>query len=240
MRSLSLALMVVLLGCSRSGEPDLGSPGHPPEANAAHHSDQPWGGLQVESSGVALEAADQIVVLLHGYGSNARDLVQLGDYIGGDSRAFVYPTAPIANGRGGFAWATTQSEMDAAQAQLESLVRFVARSYPNAEIAVGGFSQGATLSSRLLTVPDLSVRHLLLYSPSLAVSAAVIIPGNDVRVLLAHGQQDDRVPFTDSSQLQMLLEQRGIDTNWLPFEGGHSITAEALDATISQLSEPRD
>ncbi|WP_298862659.1 hypothetical protein [uncultured Gimesia sp.] len=236
MRMIALFLCVVAIGCSKPTDshsvPLQGQAGSTVET----YDDIPWGGLKVQLSGSSLENANQIVVLLHGYGATEADLAPLADYIGGDSRAFVFPAAPIEIDDGGLAWATTEQELETAHARLAALVRFASKSYPDAEIAVGGFSQGATLSSLLLSDGKLPVRHLILYSPALAIDDSSIKAGRGIRVLLTHGKRDEVLPFKDSERLHRMLESKGITTNWHPFDGGHTITNELLDETRNQLS----
>lgn len=206
------------------------------DSSATDESDLPWGGLKVQSSGASLADADQIVVLLHGFGATDADLAPLAEYIGGDKRAFVFPAAPISVDGGGLAWATTEQELETAHARLASLVRFASRTYPNAEIAVGGFSQGATVSSMLLSDANLPIRHLILYSPALAIDAESLSPARNIEVLLSHGRGDQVLPFDDAKQLHGMLKRKGVVTNWHPFDDGHTITTEVLDATRDQLS----
>ena len=237
MRNIAFLLCVVAIGCSKPtdshGVPLQGQAGSTIEID----SNIPWGGLKVQLSGSSLENANQIVVLLHGYGATEADLAPLADYIGGDSRAFVFPAAPIAIDGGGLAWATTEQELDTAHARLAALVRFASQTYPDAEIAVGGFSQGATVSSLLLSDGKLPIRHLILYSPALAIDGSSIKPGRDIRVLLAHGLRDEVLPFKDSERLHGMLKSKGITTNWYPFDGGHTITPGILNKTRNQLSQ---
>lgn len=237
LRIIAFLLCVVAIGCSKPtdshGVPLQGQAGSTVEID----NSIPWGGLKVQLSGSSLENANQIVVLLHGYGATEADLAPLADYIGGDSRAFVFPAAPIAVDDGGLAWATTEQELETAHDRLVALIRFASQAYPDAEIAVGGFSQGATVSSLLLSDEKLPIRHLILYSPALAIDGSSIKPGRGIRVLLAHGTRDEVLPFKDSERLRQMLESKRITTNWHPFDGGHTITTELLDETRKQLSQ---
>ncbi|MCM2372839.1 alpha/beta hydrolase [Aporhodopirellula aestuarii] len=237
MRYLTLLLLSAAIGCSESTRDLTDAIAETSRVTVGRDADDPWGGLKVQAVGTPLEDAAQIVVLLHGYGATESDLVPLADYIGGESRAFVFPAAPIAVDGGGLAWATTEDELAIAHAKLASLVRFISKIYPNAEVAVGGFSQGATVSSMLLLDRTLPIRHLILYSPALAIDAASIDSAHGIQVLLAHGQRDDVLPFADSKRLHEMLVREGIQTNWLPFDDGHTITTELLDATRDQLSQ---
>jgi phospholipase/carboxylesterase len=236
LRHFVLLLLAGLVGCSESPQNAPPKLDDHVRSEAAPKVDRPWGGLKIQTAGASLDDADQIVVLLHGYGATESDLVPLADYLGGKSRAFVFPAAPVAVDGGGLAWATTENELATAQEMLESLVRFASASYPNAEISLGGFSQGATVSSMLLTDAAIPVRHMILYSPALAIEASAIDPPPNIHVLLAHGKMDDVLPFADAERLHRMLTGKGVQMNWLPFDGGHTITPEVLDATKDQLS----
>lgn len=237
LRYLALLLVLAANGCSERIESRSDVLDNQLGSTAANDSGIPWGGLKIQRSGAALEDADQIVVLLHGYGATEADLVPLADYIGGDARAFVFPAAPVSIDGGGLAWATNEQELETARASLASLVRYVSRTYPTAQIAVGGFSQGATVSSLLLSDASLPIRHLILYSPALVMDAASISPAPNVHVLLAHGKRDDVLPFDDAKRLHELLQRKGVNASWHPFDGGHAIPIEVLDATRDQLSQ---
>ncbi|WDQ14940.1 alpha/beta hydrolase [Rhodopirellula sp. P2] len=237
MRYLALLLFLTSLGCSEPVVSRSDVLDNTSGSTAVNESDPPWGGLKIQSSGISLDDADQIVVLLHGYGATDADLTPLAEYIGGDKRAFVFPAAPIPVDGGGLAWATTEQELETAHARLASLVRFASRTYPDAEIAVGGFSQGATVSSMLLSDASLPIRHLILYSPALAIDAESLGPARNIQVLLAHGRGDQVLPFDDAKRLHEMLERKGVVTNWHPFNDGHTITTEVLDATRDQLSQ---
>lgn len=235
--SLIFLAFLAAIGCSKKPDSSVVATDNQPLTAVAETTDSSWGGLRIQSSGAPLDEANQIVVLLHGYGATEADLVPLAEYIGGESRSFVFPAAPVSLDGGGLAWATTEQEMEAARSAIASLVRFASRTYPNAEIAIGGFSQGATISTMLLSDPSLAIRHLLLYSPALMVDATSMNLATNIQVLLAHGKADSVLPFEDSKRLNEMLTRKGIATNWQPFDGGHTITAEILDATRDQLNQ---
>jgi phospholipase/carboxylesterase len=69
------------------------------------------------------------------------------------------------------------------------------------------------------------------------IDAASINPATNIRVLLAHGQGDSVLPFEDSKRLNEMLVRKRVATNWNPFDGGHTITTEILDATRDQLNQ---
>lgn len=225
----SLAITLAI-GCS--SEPSNPTPSPQNSQVSTATADIPeWAGLEVVQAGIPCEQADQIVILLHGYGTKGADLEQLVQFLEGPKRAFIFPTGPHSLGSGRFAWATTEEEQVASAEQLTNLVQYTANKYPNRKIAVGGFSQGATLSSLLLTKPNLPVQSLLLYSPSLAVTEPSIVAASNVKVLLAHGREDSIIPFLQALELEHRLKAKNIPLEFIPFDGGHTITPEALEAS---------
>ncbi|WP_230264736.1 alpha/beta hydrolase [Stieleria sp. JC731] len=194
-----------------------------------------WGGLELAYSGVDLASADQIVVLLHGYGTTNQDLIPLGGIIGGDRRAFVYPNGPVEMSPGSLAWATTEAEFVDSKDRVLKLIRELAEKYPQARISLGGFSQGATLSAMALTEQNHLLEHLFLYSPALAITQTQIAQDSKTQVLLSHGRDDSVLPFADSQKLNQWLRSRSIQVNWIPFEDGHTIPEAVLEATRQQL-----
>lgn len=235
LKYLTVFVLLAASGCTESPSASDSTIDGQSGAIATVDSRTPWGGLEVQSSGVPLANAKQIVVLLHGYGASSSDLSPLADDIGGDTRAFVFPAAPIPLDSGGLAWATTEAEIDSSLAHVTSLIAYASKTYPNAELSIGGFSQGATIVSMLLLDPSLPLHHMILYSPAFVLENLTSDFASQPRVLLSHGEQDTVLPFADSERLRRMLERSGYSVNWHPFDGGHTIPSELLDATRIQL-----
>lgn len=172
---------------------------------------------------------------MHGYGASGDDLMSLADHIGGDLRAFVFPEGPIPLPGGGYAWATTDEELNESCQRVIELIDEMAKQHPNVQISVGGFSQGATISSKLLIEERLKLENAFLYAPSLKLDDTIPEAKHPTQVLIAHGREDDRAPFSGAEQLKDLLVGKGYKVNWLPFHGGHTLTGEMLIATRNQL-----
>src|SRR5262249_23552970 len=97
-------------------------------------------------------AADRVLLLLHGYGSDARDLGGLLPYLDPEGHfVTVLPRGPFA-APPGFAWYEISEnteyvhrDIDEARAELEQLLDDACREHgcPRDQVVVGGFSQGA-------------------------------------------------------------------------------------------------
>ena len=110
------------------------------------HENQP-----VYSSGVKLNDASAVMILLHGRGASAEDILSLSTHLGYPGLAFLAPQAE------GYTWYPNrfifpvehnEPYLSDALKVIEDLVKQAeAQGIPNQKIFIGGFSQGACLAS---------------------------------------------------------------------------------------------
>lgn len=107
-----------------------------------------------------------IVVLLHGYGSNMRDLPSVMSYFPG--LPWVSLQAPLDAGNGGFAWAPLKTPGNPSREDVEPATERIwdwidANLPANAPLVLIGFSQGGLMASQLLrTRPNRIVGTVIL------------------------------------------------------------------------------
>lgn len=99
-------------------------------------------------------STDPAIVLLHGYGSNERDLPGLVTWMG-LSLDWASLRAPVNLGNGGFAWFPVTSPLNPSAedvaAPTEAMWSWIDQHFgPNRPIIAIGFSQGALMASQLL------------------------------------------------------------------------------------------
>ena len=59
-------------------------------------------------------------------------------------------------------------------------------------------------------------------------------------VFIAHGRQDQALPFAVAARLERRLREAGLVVTWVPFDGGHEMPAEvvtALNGFLGRLVE---
>ncbi|CAM3081795.1 phospholipase [Corallococcus sp. ZKHCc1 1396] len=211
-----------------------------------------------------------VVVLSHGFGASGTDLVGLGPELMNASPRlaeavrFVFPEAPLSlenlgmpQGRAWFAlpqsvlmgqqrdWEQFSREvppgMPAARRALMSTV--AALQHPFGRIVLGGFSQGAMMSTDVALRLEESPAGLCLLSGAL-VAQDEWMPKARARsalpVFQGHGRQDPVLPFQEGERLRDLLTGVGMPVEFLPFDGGHTILTEELEQLAAFLVKRLD
>ncbi len=184
--------------------------------------------LQLGPAGAAAR-----LVLLHGWGADAHDLLDLGEMLVGPELSVVALQAPEAHPLGiGRQWYDLQpidwGQLPAARAALRQRLERLASSVPLGRTVVLGFSQGGAMA--LDVASGLPVAGIVACSgyphegwlPQ-ATAAQPLPP-----VLLSHGQQDPVVPFAASEEARKRLVSGGGSAQLLAFEGGHTIDPAIL------------
>lgn len=204
------------------------------------------------------DPATSLVVLLHGYGADGRDLIDLGEYWAPllPDAAFVAPHAPeplaIAPvGRQWFGyverddrerWAGVQSAHGALDAFLDAELDRLG--LPGSRLALVGFSQGTMMALHTglrrkvapAAIVGFSGIHVLAPERALAAFDAEIT--SRPPVLLVHGDLDEVVPPMALPRAVESLQKRGIEVRAHLANGlGHGIDRTGLTLAGNFLAE---
>lgn len=193
-----------------------------------------------------------VVVLLHGRGADRSDLFSLRRFLP-PTWAVVAPDAPFPAAPWGYgpgrAWyrylgGTTpepesfEASLNAIERLLEELPATLGRE-PGA-IALGGFSQGGTVSLAFaLTHPDQALNVLnfsgfLADHPSVTASAEAV---RNARIFWGHGTSDPAIPFAFAVAGREALRDAGADLQAHDYDMGHSISPEELADAVTWLNQ---
>lgn len=183
--------------------------------------------------------AKRRLVLLHGWGADAHDLLDLGPLLVGPGVDVVALQAPWPHPAGqGRQWYDLQQpnwpELPAARKALQHRLEALGRELPLQQTILLGFSQGAAMALDVGTgADDLALAGLIGCSgyphPDWAPQTAI-----KTSILLTHGEQDPVVPYRASEELQRQLQSAGHRVELLGFPGGHTID-EGLFASIQSF-----
>lgn len=112
------------------------------------------------------------------------------------------------------------------------------------KLVLGGFSQGAMLAT------DTALRGLSQPPAGLFLYSGTLICEQDwkanamrlvsTRTVQSHGSFDPILPFEGAESLYELLKVAGVPIQFFPFEGPHTLTLQALDATATIIKEIAD
>lgn len=193
-----------------------------------------------------------MLLLLHGYGANERDLHALAPYI--DPRFLVVsPRAPLPVMAGAYGWFnitwTSQgaqidrSQVVAARAGVMQFVEEAITAY-NADpgqVYLSGFSQGAIMSAAaLLLQPKLFAGALLM---SGSANNELVPPDVDRAaltgkpVMITHGLYDQVLPIDNGRRSRETFAQLPVDLVYREYPMGHEINAQSLQDATSWLRE---
>jgi phospholipase/carboxylesterase len=182
-----------------------------------------------------------LIILLHGVGSNGANLAPLGQAWQHklSDTDFASPDGPFAFDHGpGRQWFSINGVTEANRPQRvaearetfdEALHTIIAAHglTDNLErVALVGFSQGSIMALDAVASGRWSVGAVVAFSGRLA-SPSPLTPVNTTPVLLIHGNADPVMPVSESQRAAATLRELGVDANVHILEGGaHSISPE--------------
>ena len=196
------------------------------------------------------------LVLLHGYGSNAEDWLQfVGKVQVSNTGRLVFPQAPlrgpVAGGRGWW-WLNIEGHIPdgerlpdfstANPGGIKVASRLVRNFLEDVDgpIILGGFSQGAMLSAEIAFQTDQHLAGLVMLAGTTVNEAAWVerFPGRRrMPIFIAHGRTDRVLPFAVAERFAAKLQAAGLNVTWYPFDGGHSIPGDVVQALNSWFQQ---
>ena len=187
--------------------------------------------------------ASQRLVLLHGWGADADDLLDLGPLLVTPDVSVVALRAPEPHPHGsGRQWYDLQpidwSRLPAARTALSERLQELAASVPLQRTVLLGFSQGGAMALDVGSgLPLAGIVACSGYPHEGWQPAAGGAP-----VLLSHGREDPVVPYAASEAVLQRLQQSGTPAELLGFSGGHTIDSSVLPAIaafVAKALEPQ-
>lgn len=184
------------------------------------------------------------IVAMHGWGSNALDLMGLAPYIADGRCLMLCPQGPVEVEIGavnGFGWYKLRpgappdlDAMGAASERLMTLIDAAAERYPidQHRLAVMGFSQGGVMAY------NLAMRHPERFAALAALSTW--FPGEladlardrerieRMPALVQHGRADDAIEITRARESVERLRELKLPLAYHEYDCAHEITVEGI------------
>lgn len=117
----------------------------------------------------------------------------------------------------------------AASEMLDALTKELTPS----KLVIGGFSQGAMLSTSIALETDRKLDGLVLFSGTYLAEDTwrpLMSKRAGLRTMVSHGTHDPILPFALAERLAKDLAEAGLDVGFVPFRGQHQIPPVALAA----------
>jgi len=191
--------------------------------------------------------ADRRLLLLHGWGADADDLLELGKALVDPEVSVVALRAPQAHPAGvGRQWypllpEPAWDELPSARASLLARLERIGEEVPLERTALLGFSQGAAMAVDTVTGGGRAFPAGVPLAALIACSGYPHPGWLPLRprcpILLSHGEQDEVVPVQACGELARLLRQAGGSVEPHRFRGGHGIDPELIPRLRSFLAE---
>jgi phospholipase/carboxylesterase len=201
------------------------------------------GPVSVAAAG-STDPSSPLVVLLHGRGSDEREIVALADHLP-SGPAYAAVRAPIPEGTG-YAWFANRGiGRPVADSLRQTMTWFRAWldevSAPDRPVVVVGFSGGAAFAGGLvLTDPQRFAGAALLYGTLPFDAGVPVTPARlaGLPVFLAHGEQDTVIPreLLDRTWAY-LLGDSGASVHARRDPGGHGISPQTLAELAGWIRE---
>jgi phospholipase/carboxylesterase len=188
-------------------------------------------------AGVPLKRADKAVIMLHGRGATAADILSLTDDLEQNDLAFVAPQAP-GNSWYPFSFLAPLNQNEPALSEalaiVGALIDGMAQDGVASErVVLLGFSQGGCLAL------EYAARHARRYDAVIGLSAGLIGPQNTPRdytgslsgtpVFLGCGDMDDHIPIERVKESTRVLRDLGGEVKERIYSGmGHGINDDEL------------
>jgi len=194
------------------------------------------------------EENGDILVMLHGYGSNEKDLMQLASLLDNDLRC-ITPRAPLQLAPEMFGWFPLEFtgegisvDREKARSAKETLLVFLRRiidAYrpPEGKIWLMGFSQGSVMSY-LSALEEPSLFHGIIALSGQFPDHSSLVNREPARFrtlpfLVVHGIYDDVLPVSNGRISEAWLKDHVDSLTYREYAMGHEINPETLE-TIRQ------
>ncbi len=215
--------------------------------------------ITVPPAGQSPQAAPQsLVVILHGWGANAEDVLGLADYLELPGCQLVFPDAPLPHPFNpvGKMWyelpldatgfpdraafrATAMNQRPDLRASRQLLLDFLrslsaTTGIPLHRTILGGFSQGGAMALDVgwsLPLAGLFSLSGYLHAPVAPLGSAV------PPLLMVHGRQDLVVPLAASHEARDRLLAAGAQIDYQEFDMGHEIQLAALKSLCDFVNQ---
>lgn len=200
----------------------------------------------VYSTGTSLSEAETTLILLHGRGATAEDILSLSTYLDFPRMAYLAPQAE------GYTWypnrflaPVEQNEpyLSAALSKIDAIIKEVeAHQIPVEKIFIGGFSQGACLASEYVIRNPRHYGGLLIFSGGyIGPLGMQRYPSGDLEgmpAFLGCSDRDPHIPLQRVQETTSLLQAMGANVIEKIYPNmGHTIVDDEIEQARQLITQ---
>jgi len=195
-----------------------------------------------------------VMLLLHGLGSNEKDLFSFADQLPADFLV-ISARAPYTIGKDSYAWfqvdfskGTPVYNNEQAEKSRTTLVEFITllkgkHQFDEKRLYLCGFSQGAIMSYGVgLTNPE-KVKGIAIMSGRLPDNIKPMVASKEklktLKVFISHGNKDNVLNVSYARDAALYLKILGIEPLYKEYAEGHGINADMFKDLLSWLKETK-
>ncbi len=134
------------------------------------------------------------------------------------------------------------SELPACREMINEVIEFAKAEYdvPASRIAIGGFSQGAMLSTDVALHCEPALGGLIVWSGALICESDWKTAADDqekMAIAQSHGTIDPILPFAGAKYLHEMLMGKGHAVDFVEFRGQHAIPGPAVEMAVDLIEK---
>jgi len=206
------------------------------------------------------QANQTTIVLFHGYGANAKDIMSIKNFISSDKKyRWIFPEGLFDTPLGGRSWFAIDEKIVHQISVDKNYERLAFVHLPSLEqsifkvnaflkslktnqhqLILGGFSQGSLLAFNLAFYKKIKPKALMLFSSLLIHKdklSEMATSCKGIPFVQSHGKQDEILSYENGHKLYQFLIKCGLKGEFMSFEGGHHIPVNILKKTGLFLSQ---
>lgn len=192
-----------------------------------------------------------VLILLHGYGSNEKDLFSFAEKIP-DNWLVVSVRAPIILGNNKFKWYHVElvnekitMNFEDEEKSRKSLLRLIDQiiskyNVDKNKVVTAGFSQGANMALGLALTAPRKILAAGCFSGRFMEEIKPLISNEEAlkskQVFISHGTEDQMLPIKYAEENQQILKNWGINITLSTDKVAHSISEKQLNDFVKWIS----
>ena len=195
-----------------------------------------------------LEDKSPLIILLHGYGSNEKDLFSFKEFLPSEATIVSF-RAPLELFQGMYAWYQIYFENNVKSFDEKSAlfsknlivdkIKEITTRYncDNKRITLIGFSQGAILGFPVALMNNNLIKNLVALSGYVEEKIIDFRSISFPNIYISHGINDDVIPHLESKKTLQILSKNKIKYDYYEFIQGHGVNVDNLNSFLKWIKD---